>query len=146
MVRWHEWKGGLVMKNDVTRRISYYLKKVNERMSHHPAKILPAKYTYRQERLIQYKKRMNELINKAGYLTLEQRVLFHRVHAKHLAAWGTEARKKRTLDHIIKVVWDREKDCLKVYFDDGEWWHTQGMKNGIKAYLGFSFWNRCRIC
>jgi D-alanyl-D-alanine dipeptidase len=49
--------------------------------------------------------------------------LFMAVHAKHLAAWGTEARKKRTLEHITKVVWDQEEDCLKVYYDDGEWWH-----------------------
>jgi hypothetical protein len=119
-------------------RISYYTCKVAERSSHHPSKKLPARYTYRHERLTQYKKRMNELINEAGYLTSEQRELFHRVHAKCLEAWGTEAGKKRTLDHITKVVWDREKDCLKFTLKMENGGITRRMKNGIKAYLGFS--------
>ncbi|MCL6571730.1 MAG: hypothetical protein K6T88_08585 [Bacillus sp. (in: Bacteria)] len=55
------------MKKDVTHRIAYYVRKVKERTSHHPAKILPAKYTFRHERLMVYKKRMFELITEAGY-------------------------------------------------------------------------------
>jgi hypothetical protein len=56
-------------------------------------------------------------------LTNDQLELFNRVHAKHLSAWGTEARKKYTLDHVKNVVWDPEEDCLKVYYDKGDWWH-----------------------
>jgi hypothetical protein len=55
--------GRKIMKKDVTHRIAYYLKKVAERSSHHPAKKLPAKYTYRHQRLMNYKKLMHELIN-----------------------------------------------------------------------------------
>jgi uncharacterized protein YciU (UPF0263 family) len=56
-------------------------------------------------------------------LTEEQFDLFKWVHARHYAAWGTEARKKFTTDHIKKVVWDEDEDCLKVYYDSGDWWH-----------------------
>jgi hypothetical protein len=58
-------------------------------------------------------------------LTDEQQELFNRVHTAHLAAFwdGSEAREKRTLEHITKVVWDASEDCLNVYYDDGEWWH-----------------------
>jgi hypothetical protein len=48
-------------------RIAYYTRKVAERVAHHPAKKLPAKFTYRHDRLIAYKKRMHELITEAGY-------------------------------------------------------------------------------
>jgi hypothetical protein len=58
------------MKKDITHRIAYYTRKVAERMSHHPAKRLPAKYTFRHERLMTYKKRMFELIADAGYTKL----------------------------------------------------------------------------
>jgi hypothetical protein len=58
-------------------------------------------------------------------LTSEQLELFKWIHAKHLAAFGegSEARERRTIEHVKKVVWDDEETCLKVYFDDGEWWH-----------------------
>ncbi|AGK52002.1 hypothetical protein [Bacillus sp. 1NLA3E] len=55
------------MKKDITHRIAYYVRKVNERMSFHPSKKLPAKYTYRHERLMAYKKRMFELIEEGEY-------------------------------------------------------------------------------
>ena len=50
------------MKKDVTQRIAYYTKKVAERTLHHPAKKLPMKFTFRNERLIVYKKLMHDLI------------------------------------------------------------------------------------
>jgi hypothetical protein len=56
-------------------------------------------------------------------LTDEQLELFNGVHSKHLQALGTEARKKRTVEHVKNLVWDTVEDCLKVYYDDGEWWH-----------------------
>jgi hypothetical protein len=56
-------------------------------------------------------------------LTEEQYALFTRVHTKHYEAWGTEERTKFTLDHVTNVVWDDEGDCLKVYYDFGDWWH-----------------------
>jgi hypothetical protein len=52
------------VKKDITHRIAYYLKKVNERMSHHPAKNLPEKFKYRNERLMLYKSKMHGQIEK----------------------------------------------------------------------------------
>lgn len=58
-------------------------------------------------------------------LTPEQYNLFIRTHTKHLAAFweGSTEREKRTLEHVKNVKWDRKEGCLKVYFEDGEWWH-----------------------
>lgn len=53
------------MDKDITERISYYLKKVAERGSVHPARKQPTAYRYRHERLMQYKKLMHDLITKA---------------------------------------------------------------------------------
>lgn len=50
------------MKKDITHRIAFYLKKVAEKGSIHPAKKLPRAYTYRHQRLMLYKKLMHQLI------------------------------------------------------------------------------------
>ncbi|WLR53591.1 hypothetical protein LC048_13770 [Mesobacillus subterraneus] len=51
----------------IDQRIAYYTRKVAERVSHHPAKVLPAKYTYRNYRLMLYKRLMHQQIKAAGY-------------------------------------------------------------------------------
>lgn len=56
------------MEKKSPKRIAYYLGKVSERASHHPAKVLPSKYTYRHERLMLYKSLMHELFKKEGYV------------------------------------------------------------------------------
>jgi hypothetical protein len=56
------------VKKDVTHRIAYYTRKVKERISHHPAKKLPSKYTYRHERLMAYKKLMFKQIEREGLI------------------------------------------------------------------------------
>jgi hypothetical protein len=55
------------VKKDVSHRIAYYLKKVAERGSIHPAKKQPVRFKYRHERLMAYKKLMHERIKEAGY-------------------------------------------------------------------------------
>ena len=50
------------MKKDVNHRIAYYLKKVNQKMSVHPAKLPPRSHTFRQERLMLYKRLMHDQI------------------------------------------------------------------------------------
>lgn len=55
------------MKKDVTHRISYYVRKVAQYGSVHPAKEPPAAFKYRHQRLRAYKKRMHELIEQGGY-------------------------------------------------------------------------------
>lgn len=57
----------VLMKRDVAHRISYYLKKVAEKGSVHPAKKQPRSYTFRSERLMIYKKLMHEAIEAEGY-------------------------------------------------------------------------------
>ncbi|MCM3487857.1 hypothetical protein M3689_00900 [Alkalihalophilus marmarensis] len=49
------------MNKSVCERIAYYTKKLAQRVRVHPAHRLPRAYTYRNERLQQYKKRLNEL-------------------------------------------------------------------------------------
>lgn len=46
----------------IDQRIAYYTRKVAERVSHHPAKELPASYTYRTDRLLCYKRKLRQLI------------------------------------------------------------------------------------
>jgi hypothetical protein len=48
-------------------RIAYYLRKVAERGSIHPAKKQPAAYKYRHQRLMLYKKLMHEQIEREGF-------------------------------------------------------------------------------
>lgn len=48
-------------------RIAYYLRKVAERGSVHPAKKQPAAYKYRHQRLMLYKKLMHEQIERSEY-------------------------------------------------------------------------------
>ncbi|WP_157796511.1 hypothetical protein [Bacillus sp. FJAT-45037] len=49
------------MKKSVLDRIVYYTKKVYERSKAHPAKQLPRAYTFRNQRLQQYKLALKEL-------------------------------------------------------------------------------------
>jgi hypothetical protein len=55
------------VEKGIEHRISYYTRKVAEKGSIHPAKKLPARYTFRADRLAYYKKRMHELIKEGGY-------------------------------------------------------------------------------
>lgn len=50
----------------IDQRIAYYLRKVAERGSIHPAKVVPAKYTYRNYRLMLYKRLMHQQIEARG--------------------------------------------------------------------------------
>jgi hypothetical protein len=59
-------KGGKTMKT-LDQRIAYFTRKVAERLSHHPAKALPAKFKYRNYRLMLYKRLMNQQIKPSGY-------------------------------------------------------------------------------
>jgi hypothetical protein len=54
------------MKKDILERLAYYTRKVAERRSHHPSKKLPRSYTFRSQRLVAYKKLMNQLIVKGS--------------------------------------------------------------------------------
>jgi hypothetical protein len=60
-----------------------------------------------------------------GYdkLTDEQKVLFIKVHSRHLSSMGTAKRQAYSIGHLKKIKWDNIARCLKVYFKDGDWWH-----------------------
>jgi hypothetical protein len=47
--------------------IAYYTRKVKERVLHHPAKALPVAYTYRNYRLMLYKRLLDQRIQDTGY-------------------------------------------------------------------------------
>lgn len=47
---------------------------------------------------------------------------FMQIHREHMKAWGLEGQKKYSLPNVRDVIYDREEDCLKVYYDD-TWWH-----------------------
>ncbi|ARK32179.1 hypothetical protein BkAM31D_21300 [Halalkalibacter krulwichiae] len=51
------------MKN-IDHRISYYLTKVAQKLSIHPSRKQPKSYTYRNDRLMLYKKLMHRQIEK----------------------------------------------------------------------------------
>jgi hypothetical protein len=47
---------------------------------------------------------------------------FINIHRAHMRAWGTENQKKYALPNVKDVVYDKQEDCLKVYYKD-TWWH-----------------------
>jgi hypothetical protein len=51
----------------IDQRIAYYTRKVKERVMHHPAKKQPAAYKYRNYRLMQYKRLLDQRIQTSGY-------------------------------------------------------------------------------
>jgi hypothetical protein len=51
------------LNKTIDRRIAYYLKKVAEKGSVHPAKKQPRSFTFRHQRLMAYKRLMHEQIN-----------------------------------------------------------------------------------
>ncbi|MFP7444321.1 hypothetical protein SFC50_11535 [Bacillus infantis] len=55
------------MEKDKLARLAFYTRKVTERMSHPRSKKLPRAYTFRSQRLMAYKKQMNQLIVEGGY-------------------------------------------------------------------------------
>lgn len=68
------------------------------------------------------------MMNVEGYekLTDEQKDLFDQTYKSHVAMMGADMRKKHTEEHIEKVEWDKSAKCLKVHFDNGDWYHYQG--------------------
>jgi hypothetical protein len=55
------------MNKQLVDRIAYYTRKIAEKGSIHPSKKQPRAYTYRNERLMVYKKLMHQLIEKEGF-------------------------------------------------------------------------------
>lgn len=60
-----------------------------------------------------------------GYknLTEEQQQLFERVFASHMAMRGEEAKEKYAAENLKEVKWVAKEKCLKVYYQNGDWWH-----------------------
>lgn len=59
----------------------------------------------------------------AKHLTDGEYQLLLKVYAAHNRSMGLEERKKYTLSNIVKVVRNSRNQCLKVYYDTGDWWH-----------------------
>jgi hypothetical protein len=60
-----------------------------------------------------------------GYesLTDDQKALFERVFANHMAMRDTDAKKEYAAENLKEVKWDAKEKCLKVYYKNGDWWH-----------------------
>lgn len=60
-----------------------------------------------------------------GYATLtdSQKELLDRVYVKHQSCMETEEKEKHQIKNITEVKWDETENCLKVYYDSGNWWH-----------------------
>lgn len=67
-------------------------------------------------------KNMNKL-PVAKHLTDNEYKMFLEVYAKHNSSMGLEERKNYTLSHVVKIERSIKKNCLKVYYENGEWWH-----------------------
>jgi hypothetical protein len=64
-----------------------------------------------------------DVVYKAKFqLSPENYDWFIQIHRKHMKTWGTENQKKYSLPNVRDVIYDKEEDCLKVYYDD-VWWH-----------------------
>lgn len=74
-----------------------------------------------------------------GYdkLTVSQKELFEKTYKAHISTMDEKRRIQHSRDKIIEIKWDSEeerlevyfkwnhpkKDYLKVYYDNGEWYH-----------------------
>lgn len=64
--------------------------------------------------------------NIRGYakLTKAQKELFEKTYEAHLAMMGEGMRKKYGPEQLKEIKWDREENCLKVYWKgDTDWFH-----------------------
>jgi hypothetical protein len=73
-----------------------------------------------------YQKAANQtadiVYNEKFKLSPEHFEWFMSIHRSHMKALGTENQKKYSLPNVLDVKYDKQKDCLKVYYAD-EWWH-----------------------
>lgn len=59
----------------------------------------------------------------AEHLTDGEYLLLLIVYADHNSSMGLEERKSHSLTHIVKVESSQEEKCVKVYYENGDWWH-----------------------
>jgi hypothetical protein len=58
-------------------------------------------------------------------LTEEQQELFISTHKTHLSILGIDTKKKYMYENIKKVEWSKEEKCIKVFYDNGDWYHYE---------------------
>lgn len=70
------------------------------------------------------------MMNVKGYaqLTDEQKQLFDETYKAHLSMMGNDTKAKHQEQNIEEIKWDKNKKCLKVYFDNGDWYHYEDCK------------------
>lgn len=66
---------------------------------------------------------MSEKLPVASHLTDAEHSLLLDVYQLHNRSMGLEKRKDYTLSHIVKVEKDTEENTLRVYYENGDWWH-----------------------
>lgn len=62
-------------------------------------------------------------ISVAKHLTDDEYKLFLRVYQLHNRSMGLSEREKYTLSHIVKIERCNKGKCLRVHYDNGDWWY-----------------------
>lgn len=62
-------------------------------------------------------------IDVAKHLTDKEYKVFLEVYAKHNSSMGLSEREKYTLSHVVKVERCNKGKCLRVHYDNGDWWY-----------------------
>lgn len=56
-------------------------------------------------------------------MKLTKQQLFERVHKQHLASMGTAVKEVYSEENVKRIGWNQKERCLKVSFNNGEWFH-----------------------
>lgn len=59
----------------------------------------------------------------ASHLSDGEYILLLTIYADHNSSMGMKERNKYTLTNIVKVESSPEEECIKVYYENGDWWH-----------------------
>lgn len=59
----------------------------------------------------------------AKHLNDDEYKLFLKVYASHNRSMGLSEREKYTLSHIVKIERSNKGKCLRVHYNNGDWWY-----------------------
>lgn len=71
-------------------------------------------------------KKEEKIMNKlpvAKHLNDDEYKLFLHVYQLHNRSMGLSEREKYTLSHIVKIERSNKGKCLRVHYDNGDWWY-----------------------
>lgn len=59
----------------------------------------------------------------AKHLTDKEYKVFLDVYAEHNRSMGLAERERYTLSHVVKIERCNKGKCLRVHYDNGDWWY-----------------------